>query len=314
MSSPKVSLITPAYNAAPYIRPCIESVQAQTLRDWEMLIVDDASTDGTAELVRAYLSDPRIRFFQNDRNRGPGHTRNRALDAATGEWLAVLDADDWMAPERLERLLAFAGEMGADMVADLPVHVDPKGRAYKVAWSTYGRNPKRPRFFSVEEVLKTHPAFKPLMRTDFVRSRGIRYVEEILRSQDYAFHVEILLKGARFAVLPEPLYFYRIYPGTITGRFARDPGQIWKSCEHLSRLPETTPLQRKLLWRTFRREKTNILYRSFADALRRRDWKAARDIVREEPRVLRKWLTRVPGAIYRRLFAPEQRYNPRRKS
>lgn len=97
-SRPVVSVITPAYNVAPYIGQCIESVQAQTLPDWEMIIVDDASTDDTVAVVQQYLGDPRIRLLCNVQNLGPGGTRNRALEAAQGEWVAVLDADDWIAP------------------------------------------------------------------------------------------------------------------------------------------------------------------------------------------------------------------------
>ncbi|WP_180976999.1 glycosyltransferase family 2 protein, partial [Fischerella thermalis] len=79
-SRPTVSVITPAYNVAPYIGQCIESLQAQTLSDWEMLIVDDASADETPAVVQGYLHDPRIRYMRNEQNLGPGATRNRALD------------------------------------------------------------------------------------------------------------------------------------------------------------------------------------------------------------------------------------------
>lgn len=92
---PKVSVITPAYNVEPFIAQCIESVQAQTLQDWEMIIVDDCSTDGTVAFVEHYLEDPRIKLFRNLQNMGVGYTRNCALDHAQGEWIAVLNSDDW---------------------------------------------------------------------------------------------------------------------------------------------------------------------------------------------------------------------------
>jgi Glycosyltransferases involved in cell wall biogenesis len=118
-ATPKVSVITPAYKAARYIGQAIESVQAQTLTDWEMIIVDDASPDETTQVVQRYLDDPRIQLLQNEQNMGAGYTRNRALDVAQGEWIAVLDADDWYAPQRLEKLVRFAEEWGVEMAADL---------------------------------------------------------------------------------------------------------------------------------------------------------------------------------------------------
>jgi glycosyltransferase involved in cell wall biosynthesis len=87
-ATPKVSVITPAYKAARYIGQAIESVQAQTLKDWEMIIVDDASPDETAEVVKRYLDDPRIKLIRSERNRGAGGARNLALEVAQGEWIA----------------------------------------------------------------------------------------------------------------------------------------------------------------------------------------------------------------------------------
>lgn len=82
LKTPKVSVITPAYKAARYIGHAIESVQAQTLTDWEMIIVDDASPDETAEVVKRYLDDPRIKLIRSERNRGECGARNLALEAA----------------------------------------------------------------------------------------------------------------------------------------------------------------------------------------------------------------------------------------
>jgi len=102
-ATPKVSVITPTYTAARYIGQAIESVQAQTLTDWEMIIVDDALPDETAEVVKCYLDDPRIRLIRSERNRGECGARNLALEAAQGEWVAPLDADDTQASEKPTR-------------------------------------------------------------------------------------------------------------------------------------------------------------------------------------------------------------------
>ena len=104
-----VSIIMPSWNTARFIRESIDSVRNQTYTNWELLIVDDCSTDNTDEIVASY-SDERIRYFKNKKNSGAALTRNRALREARGEWIAVLDSDDLWTPEKLERQLQFMKE------------------------------------------------------------------------------------------------------------------------------------------------------------------------------------------------------------
>src|SRR3954463_7255151 len=114
---PAVSVIIASYNARAVIARAIASVRAQTFDDLEILIVDDASADGTPILVeRESEADPRLRLIRLERNRGPAHARNVALGAARGTWIALLDADDAWRPDRLNRMLAQSA--GADAVAD----------------------------------------------------------------------------------------------------------------------------------------------------------------------------------------------------
>lgn len=104
----KISIITPAYNVALYLEETVRSVQAQTFTDWEMIIVDDCSTDDTFSLMtKLAKEDSRIHVLQNTKNLGVAATRNRALDAATGEYIAFLDSDDLWLPEKLEKQVAF---------------------------------------------------------------------------------------------------------------------------------------------------------------------------------------------------------------
>ncbi len=102
-----VSIITPAYNTATYIADTIKSVQAQTYNNWEMIIVDDCSTDGTYEIISEFLCDTRIRYLKNPKNSGAAISRNYALREAKGKWIAFLDSDDTWAPEKLEKQVAF---------------------------------------------------------------------------------------------------------------------------------------------------------------------------------------------------------------
>ena len=104
-----VSIIMPAYNAAKTIRDSIESIQAQTFKDWELIVIDDGSKDETANILQEMTAaDNRIHFLQNERNSGASYTRNRAVELAIGEWIAFLDSDDLWMPEKLEKQLALA--------------------------------------------------------------------------------------------------------------------------------------------------------------------------------------------------------------
>lgn len=110
----KVSIITPAWNSEKYIAETIRSVLAQTYENWEMLIVDDCSTDRTAAIVTAFAAaDPRIRFLTQPENGGAAKARNRALEESTGRYIAYLDADDTWMPEKLQKQVAFMQEKKA---------------------------------------------------------------------------------------------------------------------------------------------------------------------------------------------------------
>lgn len=107
-----VSIVMPSYNTASFIAEAIHSVLAQTYENWELLIVDDCSSDSTEEVISSFLSDPRIRYLKNEHNSGAAITRNRAIKEARGEWIAFLDSDDVWMPEKLERQLSFMADHG----------------------------------------------------------------------------------------------------------------------------------------------------------------------------------------------------------
>lgn len=102
-----VSVIMPSYNTAPYIAETIGSVLKQTYQNWELIIVDDCSSDNTDDVVRPHLSDERIRYLKNEKNSGAAVSRNRALREAKGKWIAFLDSDDLWIPEKLEKQISF---------------------------------------------------------------------------------------------------------------------------------------------------------------------------------------------------------------
>lgn len=104
-----VSIVMPSYNTAKYISDSIKSIQAQTYENWELIIVDDCSTDNSVDVIRSF-NEPRIKLLQNEINSGAAVSRNNALKIAKGRWIAFLDSDDIWVPEKLEKQIKFMVE------------------------------------------------------------------------------------------------------------------------------------------------------------------------------------------------------------
>ena len=113
----RVSIVMPVYNCAPYLEAAVRSVMAQTVEDWELIIVDDCSQDHTRAVAAGLAAeDPRIRLVANEENRGAAASRNKGLELCRGAYVALLDGDDLWRPEKLARQMALAEETGADIV------------------------------------------------------------------------------------------------------------------------------------------------------------------------------------------------------
>lgn len=202
----------------------MRSVQDQTLSDWELLIADDCSRDDTRQLAEALQkADQRIRYIPSDINTGPGGARNRAIDAARGEWVAVLDADDAWRPDRMEKLLKLARGHDCDVVADNYARFDDTAQTElaPVLPDDGKATPLTPERFLDSE----HPfgnvrfgLLKPVIRRAFLNERGLRYTTEIRYAEDFLFFMEILLSGGRGYLTNEPLYIYTLPRSPLTGK------------------------------------------------------------------------------------------------
>ena len=122
-----VSIIMPSYNTASFISKTIESVLNQTYKNWELLVVDDCSTDGTDEIVSKY-NDKRIVYLKNEKNSGAALSRNRALRNAKGKWIAFLDSDDLWHPTKLEKQIKFMKKM------DISFRIPVTRKLMKMMW------------------------------------------------------------------------------------------------------------------------------------------------------------------------------------
>ncbi|MBY5789496.1 glycosyltransferase [Rhizobium leguminosarum bv. viciae] len=214
----KVSVIIPCFNAEDFIGEAIESALKQTIADLEVIVIDDASMDGSRGIISAKASeDSRVVPIFLERNAGPAAARNVAWTRLTGTWVTLLDADDLFLPDRLERLVSFAETQDADVVADnlsirhfgddthiaaafpqvAPGEILPVDRAFffRNVWSgpqRYGMG-----------------ILKPLFRAKFVKEHFISYDERYRIGEDMLFYMSCILADAKYYILGDCLYVYR---------------------------------------------------------------------------------------------------------
>lgn len=225
---PDVSVIVANYNGAAHLRAALRSVLDQTLTSLEVLVVDDASSDGSVREIRAIAAeDRRVRLFTQLKNAGPGAARNLALAQARGRWLAVFDSDDLMAPDRLERLVERALRDGAQIVADdLQVfsEADPVGRSF-LGSEREARWVDLAGFIGTSRMYARTPNLgylKPLISSDLVTRCRARYREDLRIGEDYDFMLQLLASGARVRIEPAPLYRYRKHASSISHVLKRE--------------------------------------------------------------------------------------------
>lgn len=210
---PQVSVVIAAYNGQATIERAIRTVLNQTVPPLEVIVVDDASTDGTRDLVEALAAqEPRLRLVASSPNGGPAHCRNIGFRAAEGDWIAIQDADDAWEPSRLEKLLAAAYEHRADVVADNMLLYDvgcdeivrtgfPTTRGLR--WITARDLFEQDVQFGAEF---GYGLLQPMLRKAFLTDHGLAYVDTMRYGEDMVFFGEILFAGARAVLIPDPLY------------------------------------------------------------------------------------------------------------
>ena len=301
---PLVSILTPAYKAEPYIGQAIESVLAQTMPDWELIIVEDCSPDKTAQVVEQYLGDPRIKLIRNEQNLGECGSRNRALDAAQGEWITLLDADDWYEPQRLERMLELAQNTQEKVVIDLRRSVQEGTGETRIAnISTVYPNPSVPKRFSLYECIYGHIVEKPLIWHETIRRHQLRYREGVLKGGDYIFNIQVIHWAGGLWVLPEVLYNYRVHPNSMIRQLRTDLSKTHFLYETIMNLPEiqSDARLRRAVMADYRRELGYQKLNDFRRALRRLSIGDMVRTYREAPAVLTLFLKELPDALRRRL-------------
>ncbi len=239
----RVSVIVAVFNSAQFVREAIKSAQEQTIRDIEIIAIDDASMDDTLVVLRQIAQDdPRVVVMASPINEGPGGARNRGMAVAKGEWIAVLDGDDKFLPNRLATLLDHAETKNLDVLADNHLIYDShlnavcdkgfdlKSDTAALTPSLFVLNDAPPRFFGLG-------LLKPIVRASFLRRHDVRY--PLLRfGEDFAFLFSLLLRTEKAALIREPLYVYTSPVGALSGkssgRSKTDEVSGWRCYSHIA--------------------------------------------------------------------------------
>ncbi|NTW28726.1 MAG: glycosyltransferase [Coriobacteriia bacterium] len=269
---PTFTIITAAYNAFDTLRETVESVLLQTVSNWELIIVDDGSTDATGDLARAFAAaDARIRVLEQG-NSGAAAARNAGAHVVRGSWLCMLDADDLLLPEFLEHMAAFR-EMhpGYDIYSPattmllrdgrrMPLH---EGRPWDSVHSVS----------AVDQMWESRIAQVSLMRRDvFDRTGGYRDIY----SEDYDFWLRALILGARQLSNPEALWLYRRREGSKTTALVTEAESLLSILTDAREMQELSDEQRAECDRAIVFAQARLGRRHLEEALLRGEYVGAR--------------------------------------
>lgn len=213
-----VSVIIPAYHAEAYIGEALESVAAQTHPDWEVIVVEDASHGGTEEIVakfRESVRDHRVEFIRHDRNQGVSATRNTAIQAALGQWLALLDYDDVWRPDHLARSIEALVQNGADISFSAVSAIDEgSGEIKDLAFSF----PQESQFGKALVERNFIVNSSVVMRRQALDQVGLFDSDPVLQfAEDYDLWLRFVDCGMAFTAIQERTTLYRSHPQQATG-------------------------------------------------------------------------------------------------
>lgn len=204
-----VSIIMPSWNTAKFIAESIQCVINQTYQNWELLIVDDCSTDNTDEVVAPFLEDKRIKYLHNEKNSGAALTRNKAMREAQGEWIAFLDSDDLWTPDKLEKQVSFMKENGYVLSYTEYEKIDEEDKPLNI----YVTGP----YVVNKRKMYNYDYIGQLTMMYSAKHFGLIQIKDIKKNNDYAIRLKLYKKaGTEAHLLKENLAKYRIRKKSIS--------------------------------------------------------------------------------------------------
>ena len=203
-----VSIVSPTYNVSDYIEETIQSVLSQTYENFELVLVDDRSTDDTVEKITQFI-DPRIRLVRNETNSGAGWSRTNGLRAAKGEFIALLDSDDRWYPDKLQKQMDYMRKTGAAMTYTFYDLIDENGKTVMKV----NRLPEKATYHSLLRncFIRTSTVIFDLTKT----GRDVAF-PEIRKRQDFIFFLALLKRVGEARLVDDIACSYRIVPGSVS--------------------------------------------------------------------------------------------------
>ena len=234
----KISIIIPAYNVAQYLPQCFKSILEQKTEDYEIIIVNDGSTDNTQDVIDEFIAThPNVPITAiKTENFGPAHARNVGMDAAQGEYISFIDADDTLSPDMHTKMYEKASAEDADVVLCGRIYIMPDG-SYDSSW-----NPLKiegvSNIFENKKLLPGTSSFvwDKLFKRETIINSGLRFNEDIHYAEDALFIYSFLYYAQRVASIQAPLYYYTIKrKNSITGAMDKRMFDEVKACECLTK-------------------------------------------------------------------------------
>lgn len=209
-TKPTVSVVMPVYNRADLLPRAIDSILNQTYKDFEFIIIDDASTDASASIAQQYAQkDKRIKLFVNDANKGIAFSRNKGMEKAKGKYIAIMDSDDQALPFRLEKSIRILEENpNFDALSGTTINIEEKLSAQEILkWRAY--TPIKNNFTISFIFNNSFANASAIFKQNFVKEHLIRYNESYISAEDYDFWKQFVLNGGKLLTIHEPLTFVR---------------------------------------------------------------------------------------------------------
>jgi len=209
---PDLSVIIPVYKTEPYLRRCLDSVLSQTLRDIEVICVDDASPDGSRLILYEYAAlDSRVKLILLDVNGGVSAARNKGMEAATGRWLGFVDSDDFVEPDYFQRLVEEGDASASQVVKGKAVTYNPEtGESGTVDWLEVNPRVRRNKAFF------TAGFFTAIYRADLIKDHGIIFPVGMKYFEESCFVMEAVFRCSSLSVIDDAVYHYVLSPEGVT--------------------------------------------------------------------------------------------------
>ena len=251
-----VSIIMPAYNCADYIAESIKSVQNQSYRNWELIVADDNSTDGTVDTVRSMAADDnRIHLLETDINLGPAAARNRAINSAQGDYIAFLDSDDIWFPDKLSRQISFMEQTGYDFTYTAYEKINERSEKMGIVVSA-------PKSVNYSSMLYRGDPIGNLTVVYDATKLGKFYVPDIKKRNDFALWLKMMHDCDRAYGLDEVLASYRVRAGSISStrksKLIKYYWELYRDIERLSNIKSSAAIASLVFFKSIRQTDERI--------------------------------------------------------